>query len=321
MKKKNFNLSVSDLMPFVILIVMALIFGIATRGSVFQLSNLKNLFNQSLATIIAAMGMVYVASMGGTDITHGSLLALATVFGSMAAEKFGFVGFIPVTILVGALSGLLLGYINAKLKVPSFMASLSLLIGYRAYVNLLLNSKSYMFPDELSFFSSLGFEIVAVIILAVITIYVFHYTPFGMYVRAIGENENAVKHAGIKVTKVKIIAFMISGIMAAIAGIFLVARVGGTNNTLGSGFEMKVMMAMFIGGIPVEGGMKSKIYKILIGAPTIILLENGLVLCGVDGSVTQLIRGVVLIAAIYVTMQVNEKFKYGIKKKPEQVTE
>lgn len=321
MKKKNFNLSVSDLMPFVILIVMALIFGIATRGSVFQLSNLKNLFNQSLATIIAAMGMVYVASMGGTDITHGSLLALATVFGSMAAEKFGFAGFIPVTILVGALSGLLLGYINAKLKVPSFMASLSLLIGYRAYVNLLLNSKSYMFPDELSFFSSLGFEIVAVIILAVITIYVFHYTPFGMYVRAIGENENAVKHAGIKVTKVKIIAFMISGIMAAIAGIFLVARVGGTNNTLGSGFEMKVMMAMFIGGIPVEGGMKSKIYKILIGAPTIILLENGLVLCGVDGSVTQLIRGVVLIAAIYVTMQVNEKFKYGIKKKPEQVTE
>ncbi len=321
MKKKSFNISVSDLMPFIILIIMALIFGIVTRGNVFSGANIRNLFNQSLATIIAALGMVFVGSMGGTDITHGSLLAMATVFGSMAAEKFGFGAFVPVTILAGAVSGLLLGFINAKLKVSSFMASLALLIAYRAFVNLLLNSKSYLLPDELKFFGNLEFEIAAVIVLIALIIYIFHYTPYGMYIRAIGENENAVKHAGINVTTVKIIAFVISGIMAAIAGVFLVARVGGTNNTLGSGFEMKVMMAMYIGGIPVEGGMKSKIYKLVIGAPTIILLENGLVLCGVDGSVTQLVRGIVLIATIYVTMHVNEKFKYGIRKKPEQVTE
>ena len=158
------------------------------------------------------------------------------------------------------------------------------------------------------------FELIAVIILIILAIYVFQYTPFGMYVRGIGENENAMEHAGINVVKIKIIAFVISGVMASLAGIFLSARVGGTNNTLGSGFEMKVMMAMFIGGIPVEGGMGSKIHKLIIGAPTIILLENGLVLSGVDGNVTQLIRGIVLLAAIYVTSRINEKFRYGMKK-------
>lgn len=321
MKKKNFNVHVSELMPFIILFAMAAIFGVVTGGSVFAPANIKNLFNQSLATIIAALGMVFVASMGGTDITHGSLLALATVFGAMAAERVGIVVYIPVTILVGALSGLLLGVINAKYKVPSFMASLSLLMAYRALVNLFLNAKSYSFPTELSFFGNLGFAVISVLVLIAIIVYIFHYTPFGVYVKAIGENENAVKHAGINVEKVKIMAFIISGIMAAIAGIFLVSRVGGTSNTLGAGFEMKVMMAMFIGGIPVNGGMSSKIYKLIIGAPTIILLENGLMLSGIDGSATQLIRGIVLLAAIYVTMQANERFNYGFKKKTDRVIE
>lgn len=319
MKKKEIHLNISDIMPFAILLLMLLIFGVATGGNIFSPINLKNLFNQSLATIIAALGMVFVASMGGTDITHGSLLALATVVGAMAAEKWGFLLFIPVTVLVGMLSGLFMGVINAKYKVPSFMASLSLLIGYRAFVNLLLNSKAYLFPLELSFMGDTWFEVTAVVALTVAVVYVFHYTPFGVYLKAIGENENAVRHAGIRVEKIKVMAFVISGGMAAIAGIFLMVRVGGTSNTLGAGFEMKVMMAMFIGGIPVEGGMGSKIYKLIIGAPTIILLENGLVLCGLSGSVTQLIRGIVLLAAIYITMQANEKLKNGFKQREKAI--
>lgn len=312
-KLKSFN--IADWMSLIILVVIAVIFGIATEGSVFVAANLKNLFNQSLATIIAALGMVFVASMGGTDITHGSLLALSAVISSMTVEKGGAILFIPVAILVGAASGLLLGVINAKFKVPSFMASLALLIAYRALVNLLLNTKTYGFPKEISGFGELWFEAAAVVVMIIIITYIFHYTSFGTYVRAIGENENSVRYAGINVEKVKIIAFILSGIMAAIAGVFLVARIGGTNNTLGGGFEMKVMMAMFIGGIPVEGGMGSKLYKLVIGAPTIILLENGLVLCGADGAVTQLIRGMVLLLAIYITMQFNERFRYGLKKK------
>ncbi len=313
--KKSRSFNVTDWMPIFIFAAIVLIFGVITKGSVFAISNLTNLFNQSLAIVVAALGMVVVVSLGGTDITHGSLLALAAVVGAMVADKTSVILLIPVTILVGAASGLLLGIINTKFKVPSFMVSLSLLIAYRALVNFLLNTKIYLFPSELTFFGELWFEIIAVIVLIIIIIYIFHYTSFGVYVRAIGENENAIKYSGVNVKKIKMIAFIISGIMAAIAGLFLASRIGGVNNTLGSGFEMKIMIAMFIGGIPVEGGMGAKIYKIVIGAPTIILLENGLVLCGADGALTQLIRGIVLLLAIYITMKFNDKYRYGIKKR------
>ena len=310
--KKN-QLSVLDIMPIAILAIMVVIFGVSTKGLLFSGSNLTNVFNQTLSTLICAMGMVFVATMGGTDITVGSVVAMASVFGTLVSDRLGLWAFIPAVMITGILSGLLLGFLNAKCKVNSFMASLALLIAYRAVVNLNLKAASFIFPEQFSFFRSFGFEVVAVILLLMIVIFVFHYTPFGLYVRGIGENENAMSYAGVSVTKVKILAFMISGLMAAAASLFLSARVGGVNNTFGTGFEMKVMMAMFIGGIPVQGGMGSKIYKIVIGAFTITILENGLNLSHVDGSVTQLVRGIVLLFAIWLTMYMSNKFRYGMR--------
>ena len=92
------------------------------------------------------------------------------------------------------------------------------------------------------------------------------------------------------------------------AALFTIARVGGTNNTIGSGFEMRIMMALYIGGVPVRGGAGSKVYKLVFGAPTIVLLENGLVLCGASGGVTQLIRGIVLLVAVWLSGYLAKKF-------------
>jgi len=302
------KVKIDTLLPFIVLILMLIIFGFATRGQVFARQNLLNLFNQSVATIIAGLGMIFVASMGGTDITHGALLAVSSALAAMAGQHYGAVWVFPIAILIGTCSGLLLGTLNAIFKVPSFMASLSMLIAYRALVSWILNSKVYMIPKELKFIDGDAFKLFALVVMILIIGYIFNYTPFGTYVKAIGENENAVKHAGINVEKVKILAFMISGIMAAIAGIFTIARVGGANNTLGMGFEMKVMMAMFIGGVPVRGGMGTKLLKLIVGAPTIILLENGLVLCSASGGFTQLIRGIVLLATVFFTIILYAKF-------------
>ena len=312
-KKSTVNITISDLMPLVIFLLMVVIFGILTGGQIFTGSNLKHLFNQTLGTLICVLGMVFVAAMGGTDITVGSLTALGPTLAFVACGQIGEWAFIPIVLAIGILSGVIMGVINGIFKVSSFMGSLALLIAYRAVVNLVLKSNAFTWYKSLSFFSNFGFELISVLILIAVIVFVFHYTPFGMYVRGIGENEVAMEHAGVQVAKIKIWAFVVCGLMTAIASLFLTARVGGTNNTMGSGFEMKVMMAMFIGGIPVQGGMGSKIHKLVIGAPTIMLLENGLVLCGVDGTVTQLVRGIVLIGAIYLTGVVNEKFRYGMR--------
>lgn len=308
--KKKFQFNINTWLPIFVFVLIFIVFTILTKGRLLSGRNLTNIFNQSVATIIAAAGMMFVAAMGGTDISTGVVVALAGTFGLMAADSSNSIVFILISIAIGIASGMLLGFVNAKLKVNSFMASLALMMAYRALVNLIVSNKSYYLPEDLEFLDNTVFKIIVVIVILLIVFYIWNYTRIGNYIRGIGENEIAIQHTGVNVVKMKIIAFTMSGLLAAIAGIFFVARNGGVSNTTGSGFEMKVMMALYIAGMPVAGGEGTRVYKLIFGAPTIIMLENGLTLCGLDAGVTQLVRGLVLLAAVCLSSQLANKMAY-----------
>lgn len=301
------KLKIEESLSFFVLVILIVVFGIITKGSVFSVNNMLSLVNQSVNTIIAGLGMIFVVAMGATDITQGSLVAVCASVAGIAATEISLVLAFPVAIIVGIASGSIMGIVNAKFKVPSFMVSLSLLIALRALVSLILNSKAIILPQELLVLDTVPVKVSVMIILTIIITVVLERTPFGSYCKAIGENENAMRFTGVDVTRIKIIAFIISGLMTGIASVFVMARLGGANNTMGSGFEMRIMMAMFIGGVPVSGGMKTKIHKLLLGAPMIVLLENGLVLCGASGAITQLARGIVLLGVVYATGLIKKK--------------
>ncbi len=308
--KRKFQFNINTWLPIFVFVLIFIVFTILTKGRLLSGRNLTNIFNQSVATIIAAAGMMFVAAMGGTDISTGVVVALAGTFGLMAADSSNSIVFILISIAIGIASGMLLGFVNAKLKVNSFMASLALMMAYRALVNLIVSNKSYYLPEDLEFLDNTVFKIIVVIVILLIVFYIWNYTRIGNYIRGIGENEVAIQHTGVNVVKMKIIAFTMSGLLAAIAGIFFVARNGGVSNTTGSGFEMKVMMALYIAGMPVAGGEGTRVYKLIFGAPTIIMLENGLTLCGLDAGVTQLVRGLVLLAAVCLSSQLANKMAY-----------
>ncbi len=297
------------LLPFLILVLMLVVFAVTTRGSIFSGDNLMIILKQTMNTIIAALGMLFVAAMGATDITQGSLVGLAGACVTMTALSYGFVPAVLVALLCGLGSGLMLGVVNAKFKVQSFMVSLAMLIGLRALSNVVTggSTSGISIPDSIKLLDNNAIKLPVVVLLILIVSYVFNKTPFGTYCRAIGENENAAKFAGIPVTRIKIIAFVLSGLLTSIASLFVLARVGGCSTTLGLGFEMQVMMAMFIGGVPVQGGDGTKLYKIILGAFTITVLENGLILTGSSGSITQLIRGIVLLAVVGLTIYLKNK--------------
>lgn len=306
---KKFSFNINTWLPVIIFVLIAVIFGIATGGQLFGATNLMNIFNQSAATIIAGLGMIFVAAMGSTDITCGAIVGVAGCLSCMAATNTGLSGvMLPIMLGVGLVTGIFVGFIVSIFKVNSFMCTLAVMMAYRAFATLLVNNNAYLVPDFWKFVDNFAFKVFAVIVFIAIIVYVFHYTRLGVYVRGIGENENAIRHVGVNVERVKIAAFAIAGLMAGLAAVFTVVRVGGTNNTLGQGFEMRTMMALYIGGIPVQGGQGSKIYKLIFGAPTIIMLENGLVLCGASGGTTQLIRGIVLLVAVWLSGYLAKKF-------------
>lgn len=295
----------SLLMSLAILLVMILIFQITTDGRVLQKRNLLNLLSQSLTFLIAGLGMIFVASMGGTDITTGVVAALGGIAAAVIASKTFLLAF-PAAIGVGMLFGIFLGTLNAIFKVPSFMASLSILIAGRGAITWLTSYNMYFASPAMLALNRFEYKIPILLLLILLLGYILEYTPFGNHVKAIGENETAVVHLGVSVRKTKMYAFLLSGIMSAVAGVFVIARSGGASNTTGTGMEMQVMMALFIGGIPVTGGTGSKIYKLVLGAPLITLLENGLVLSGSSGPLTQLIKGIVLLLIVYLSMAIDK---------------
>ncbi len=318
-KKKSIRInSLNDITPIVTFLLIAVFFGVATKGKIYSPYNLKILFDQSITTIVAGLGMIFVIAMGGTDITTGAVVALSGYASYLLGCRYGVIVAFVAAILVGTFSGLVMGIVNAKYKVPSFMASLAVgAIALRGIVAVITSKKKteVIATKEFLSINEMPIKLPIVLVLLVLAIYVFHYTKFGYYCRAIGENEVAVKYAGINVTKIKMIAFIISGIMGGIAGVFTVSRAGGIQSTLGTGFEMNVMMAVFVAGVPVSGGMGTKIYKLILGAFTLLILQTGMVLCGLSGSIIQGVRGIILIGVVYLSVALNKYGSSGIELK------
>jgi ribose transport system permease protein len=296
MKKKH---TMTNMMSICILVVLFIMMMIGTNGKLISLFNLQALLDQSFSIMIAGLGMIFVIAQGGTDMSQGSLLAIAGTLGVLAAEKMFPAMIFPVAIAIGALIGILNGVLVAKLKVSSFMVTLAMLIALRALTTYIVGSGVIMASKQIRSLDSIKIKVPVLIICIIIISYLFEFTKFGYYCRAIGENEQMCYTAGIPVQRIKILAFTLSGIMTGIASVFTVSGLGGASSTIGKSFELNVMVAIFIGGVLVTGGMETHIYKLFIGVPTVAILQNGLVILGVSGNLVQAIVGIILITIVF----------------------
>ena len=309
------KIGIDTLMPLIIFLVITLLASILTQGRVFAPNNLMNIINQSVPYFLAGLGMIFVVAVGGTDVTCGSIIGLAGTASAWAGLTLGVWAMFPAAILVGGVIGLANGVVVSRFKVPSFMCTLAMLLAIRAVLNWWLQSTVYICNTAMHTLDLPEVKLPILIVMFVIFGIVFHYTPFGEYVRAIGENELAMEFTGISVRTVKILAYTLSGLLAGVAGIFTVVRLGGASNTMGSGMEMKVMLCMFLAGIPVQGGSGTRIYKLIIGVLTYFMLDNGLTLISGSSNVNQLVRGIILILALLITRLASEQsVKQSIKK-------
>lgn len=314
MKSKKSRFDVTAVMPIIILVVILAVFVVLTGGRNLDSKNLTNIINQSIPYFICGLGVLFVAAIGGTDITCGSLIGLAGALAGLAATKISIWLMFPVAIGVGLAVGLINGLFVAKLKIPSFMMTLSMLIALRACVSWLLNAANVLATRDMLVFNKLYVKLPILIVLIAIFGYIFRFTPFGTYLRAIGENEQAVSYTGVNLDAIKIAAFAISGALAGVASVFAMVRNGGANNTMGNSMEMRVQLCLFLASIPIQGGSGTRLYKMIVGVLTYFALDNGLTLLGGSTIVNQLIRGIVLILALFVTRLASEqKQRHDVK--------
>ena len=243
MRKK---IHVLDVMPIIIMLGLFVFFAIGSHGNTITLFNIKNIVIQTVPVALGALGVIFVVSIGSTDISVGANAALSATIAALISQSTSEFLMIPLTLVISTLIGAFLGWIITKFKTDSFMTTLASLIGLRGLMNFILSLKTVTAPRYLLTISSFKVSLIILVIFVVIVFFVFEKTKFGYYCKSMGENERTVKAIGINTNKIRFICFCISGFMAGVFGFILLGKVSGASSTLCNMMEMKIQMAIFL---------------------------------------------------------------------------
>lgn len=295
---------ISHALPYIGLVLVLLIFGIATKGKSLSSANLSLIMGQLFTIILSAIGVFFVMTMGSLDFSQGSVIGICCYVAAWLSKvSIPFAFF--CAILCGALFGLANGILVAKFKVKSFVATICIMFMFRGLLQFLCQAYKPEATARILTMDNFVVKLIITIVLLAGGFVLYNYTPYGRHIRMMGSGEMAVAYSGVKINKVKILTFVFAGTMAGIAGVFLLLRTGGIIATSGNLVETDVMISLVLGGLPVTGGMKSRFSSVVIGAMLLMVLGNGLVLVGVGVVIQQLFKGIVFLIIIIVAMDRN----------------
>ncbi len=315
-KREQRKERISRIAPIIVLVTITLAASLFIQGF-FSLTNMINLLNQLAIPLVLVTGLTFVIIIGSIDLSlegvmglSGSLVSLL-VLNNQNPNNLGILAFV-IVIVVGALIGALTGFLHVKMRIPSFivtfgMGSVATGFGVMSYMG---KPATVLDPSfaSISGGSVLGIPILTISAFVIFFIGVFlqKYTAFGRAVYAIGDNENIVKSNGINVDLVKIKIFAWCACCSAIAGIFGAIRLERGEVSIGFNNLFTTITALVVGGAALSGG-KGGMAQSLIGVISIIVIQNCMILIGVDPYIQEAVKGIIIIIAVALTISRNKK--------------
>ena len=329
--------------PFAGLALVILVFAVLTGAPAQYLSmpNLRIVLAQTVIVAIGAVGMTMIIVSGGIDLSVGSLMGLSAMIAGMLINQgiilpsLGIIIYphtwliMFIAVVVGMLMGAVSGFIITRFNVAPFIATLGML--YVARGMALLINNGYTFPNlvgrpELgnTGFPELGagsfivnYSIWIMLFFALVAAFVAQRTPFGRQVYAIGGNERAAELSGVKVKRVKLSVYVISGFCSAVVGLIIASQLVAAHPATGQFFELNAIAAVVLGGTSLSGG-RGSIGGTIIGAFVIGVLGDGLVMVGVSSFWQQVIKGVVIVLAVIIDqIQARMQTRIALQKQQE----
>jgi ribose transport system permease protein len=282
---------------FVALALECLIVGLAT-DTFFTPSNLVNVLRQNAFIAILAAGMTFVILTGGIDLSVGSVVGLSgVVCAGLLAAGTG----LPVSVLAGLGVGLAAGLVNGlavtALRVPAFVVTLAMMLVVRGAAFKYTDARTITgLPDAFGMLSDGAMAASVMAATFVVSWLVLTRTPFGRHVHAVGGNLQAAWLAGVRVARVQLLVFAISGLTAGLAGVLVASRLNAGYPRAGEYYELDAIAAVVVGGTSLFGG-RGSIWGTLAGAFFIGILNNALNLFHVSTYDQLIVKGVVLLVA------------------------
>jgi ribose/xylose/arabinose/galactoside ABC-type transport system permease subunit len=291
--------------PFAALVMLAIIFtSINTRF--IYLINLINVVRQAAIYIILAVGMTFVITGAGIDLSIGSILAVCTCVAGSLLKDFGLPIFpvILITLGLGAFIGLINGFLVTRVFLPPFIATLGMMVTLRGVALIHSSGRIYhAFPASLlamgrgMIFGVFPAPIAIAFAIVFIGYILFKWTTFGQYCIAIGGNKEGARLSGINTYRYETLNYVLMGFLTAFAGIVLMGRIDSTQAIIGTNMEIHTIAAVIIGGTSLFGG-RGTISGSVIGAIILAIIANGLILAGVSFFWQQVVTGLIIILAV-----------------------
>ena len=296
--KIYFKENLGIIVAFLVLCVFLSVFP-KTSGSFFTRQNIFNVLRQISTNLFLACGMTMVIILGGIDLSVGSIIALSGCISAGCVARYNLP--LPIALLMGLLVGLLVGMFNgaviSKTTIPAFIVTLATMNIAKGLAYVYTGGSPVRVVTKEWQFLGAGYVGILVIVL-IITAIIMNKTKMGRHMYAVGGNQQAAEFSGIKVEKVKFFVHAFSGLMAGLAGIVLASRMYSGQPTAGDGAEMDAIAAVVVGGTSMAGG-SGKIGGTIIGGLIIGVLNNGLNLLNVNSFWQYVVKGVVILLAVF----------------------
>jgi ribose transport system permease protein len=291
--------------PLIGLVLLCIVFTFSSNVFL-SLRNALNVIDQVTTLGILALGMTGVIIIGGIDLSVGSILALSIMVLGWLPQDYGIPFWLGLVlcIAVGALCGFVNGLLVTRARLPAFIATLTMMSVARGLANITTDGQQVVgYPD---WFTSLATERHIGVLSATVGLFValalagwvfLRYRATGRSLYAIGGSAEVARLAGIKVQKLTVVVYVMSGLLAGVAAAVMAARLDSSQPSAGLGYELDAIAAVVIGGASLSGGIGS-IAGTVVGVFVIGVLHNGLNLLGISPFIQQVVIGCVIAVAV-----------------------
>ena len=305
MNKKKLSSYVQEFGVLIALFALIIVIGIISP-EFRTVDNFLSLLRQSSINGFIAFGMTCVILTGGIDLSVGSVFALTSAFcASFLTQGMPAAAAMVISLVIGVGFGVISGLLVTAGRLQPFIATLITQIVFRGFTMIFTQGKPISNLGDSFLFKFLGkgslfgipFPVIIFVIAFAIIWFVLEKTIFGRRLYATGSNAAAAKLAGVNIDKTKIIAYAISGGLAALSGLVLLSRLGSAQPLAGEGYELDAIAAVALGGTSMNGG-RGRIWGTFVGVLIIAVLNNGLNILGISSYWQDVIKGIVILVAV-----------------------
>lgn len=294
-------------MPPIALLLLIIVVSIGSPRFLLP-ANLIGLVGMSSTLLVMGVGQTFIILLGSIDLSIAPIAALASIIAAMMVPSFGYFAFV-VAVIFGAIAGLINGLIHTKARIPSFITTLGTMGIWTGVAFIVSDATPITISSVnipyLSWVTGTTYGIQNVVFVAFsvlfFTFIIENYTPLGRFIKAIGAGEQAAYASGVSIDRTKTLAFVLCGTLAALAGVFLSARMAGGSARMADGFLLKAIAVVVLGGSAISGGMGG-VLRTLIGVLLVMVLDVGMNMVGINPWFQQTIYGIVIILAVALTI-------------------